>query len=155
MKLNKENAFYNYLKIKEMIGLTMSQKCRLLSEMLFFTEDSWRVVGITENALKVFAKNGFKKVPRMGINRSHIIERNKTYTKLLEGEFDCDNFWSIFLENDKTILSTSSENMSKSNSRIIKFDCDSKLFKPSGYSWSHTRKESNLLKEIHERECFD
>ena len=150
--MTKEEAFHDYLKIKDMIGLTLSQKCRILSEYLGCYNNSWRIVGITKEALEVFSRNDFKKVSKMGINRSHIIERNQTYSKLLTGDFDCDTFWKIFLENDKTILSTSSENMSKRSSRVIKIDSGEKLFKSSGYSWRHTKEESALLKEIYENE---
>jgi hypothetical protein len=150
--MNKEEAFHDYLKIKEMVGLNLNQKCRILSEYLGNYDNCWRVVGITEDALEVFSKNNFKKTSGMRINRSHIVDRNETYTKLLTEDFDCDTFWNTFLENDKTILSTSSENMSKKSSRVIEIKTTGKLFKSSGFSWRHTREESSFLKEMYEKE---
>jgi len=149
MSLSKEDSFHNYLKIKEMNGLSIGQKSRILSEMLAYSENPWKVVGITEEALRVFASNDFRKKSRMGINRSHIVERNKTYSMLLSNDFTIDEFWKIFKENDKTILSTSSENMSGKFSKQFEIESSSNLFKSSGYSWRHTSEEISELKRLY------
>lgn len=137
----------DYLAVCKM-NIPTKIKVRVLSEVLSCYEHYWKVVGITKNALKIFEENSFKKISRMGVNRSHIVDRHKTYTRMIQSpNHDCDSWWNDYLENDKTILSTSTENMTGSQSNIIYFDND--LFPACGFAWRHGKKEIEFLKELY------
>jgi len=144
-----ENLHHDYLLITQM-KIPIKRKVRLLTELFGETENPWRVVGITESALKVFIQNNFNRVPRMGINRAHIINRVKTHTYLIENVYnDADAWWNYYYENDKTILSTSSENMSNTFSRIYDIDEKENYFKSVGFSWSYRKsKEKPFLEQL-------
>ena len=121
----------------------------MLSEMIAEYEHIWQVVGITENALSIFARHGYRKVSKMGINRSHKVDRHKTYTIMLTGPLmTCDEWWQFFIDNDKTILATSSENLSGNMSKIYDIDPSLGLFKSSGFAWKHSKKEREFLESL-------
>jgi hypothetical protein len=125
-------------------------KVRMLSELLGQNPDLWTVVGITEEALNKFKQHDFKKVSKMDINRSHIVDRHKTYATMLTGDLmDCDTWWSFYIENDKTILATRSENKSGRLSKIFDIDPSLNLFKSQGFAWKHTKAEYEYLRNIY------
>jgi len=146
--MTPEDFYHDYLLIRKMRAPT-SKRYRMLGELFAVNPDAWRVVGITENALRVFAEHGFKRVSRMGINRSHMVDRIKTYTTMLEGPLmECNEWWQFYLDTDKTILATSTENMGKSDwSTVYNIDPDLGLFKSQGFAWRHKDPEINFLKE--------
>ncbi|MFT6928225.1 MAG: hypothetical protein ACJAZP_003875 [Psychromonas sp.] len=146
---------HDYLLISKM-KMPIKRKTRLLTELFAQYDDVWRVVGITEKALKVFIENDFNKIKRMGINRSHRVDRIKTYMHMFENvEHNVNSWWEYFLENDDTILSTSSENMSSQFSRIIHFNNDNFLFKNYGFTWAYRKKEKAFLKELARNESLN
>ena len=143
-----KDLHHDYLLLTQM-KIPIKRKIRLLTELFGETDNPWRVVGITESALSVFRRHDFKKIRRMGINRSHIVDRKISYTFMLENIFaDADRWWEYYFENDRTVLSTSSENMSSQSSKIIYFENDDLLFKSSGFTWSYGPKEKTFLKEL-------
>ena len=97
----------------------------------------------------MFAEHNFKRVSRMGINRSHLVDRVKTYTTMLEGPLmECEEWWKFYVDTDKTILSTSTENMSKGElSKVYDVDPKLELFKSHGFAWRHKEPEIQFLKE--------
>lgn len=126
-------------------------KVRILTHLLAAQENPWRVVGITKDALKVFKEYSFRKKAKMGINRSHIKERHESYIELINSKnLNIETFWSLYYENDKTILATSSENMKRKFSEIFDIQEGEKLFKSKGYSWNHTKKETKFLQELYQ-----
>lgn len=148
--MNKEDFYHDFLLIRQMRAPT-SKRYRMLGELFAVNPNAWRVIGITENALKVFAEHGFKRVSRMGINRSHLVDRIQTYTNMLEGPLmDCDEWWNFYVETDKTILATSTENMGKGEwSKVYDIDTSLGLFQSHGFAWRHKDPEINFLKEMY------
>lgn len=145
----KDILYDAYLKIFDM-KIHVNRKVRLLSEAMGEHENNWRVVGVTEKALDVFAEHGFKRVSRMGINRSHLVDRHSTYKHMLENKMlDKDEWWQYYLDRDKTVFATSGENMSNDFSNIIYFDSQG-LFRASGFAWKHSKTESSFLQELYE-----
>ena len=145
--MNKEDFYHDFLMLREMRS-PVKKRCRMLGELLAEYEDAWRVIGITEKALAVFVEHDFKRVSRMGINRSHLVDRHKTYTTMLEGPLmECEEWWEFYIENDKTILATSAENMSNGFSKIYEIDSKLGLFKMQGFAWKHKKPEIAFLKE--------
>ena len=109
--LLKEVLYNDYQIIKKM-GTPEGNRIKILSTLFSTNPNSWRVVGITPEALEVFKKHNFKKVSGMGINRSHLIQRHSYYKNLLNMEIpNQQEFWEKYYNNDMTVLATSSENM--------------------------------------------
>jgi hypothetical protein len=147
--MTEEDLYHDYKLLLEM-KVSNTKKVRLLSDLLGEAENPWRIVGITYEALKVFKKYDFKKVSKMGINRSHITPRNQTYSFMLQNNFaNSKDWWNFHYENDMTILSTSSENLSGVNSEIIDIDPFLNLFKCRGFGWVHGKKEILFLEKLY------
>lgn len=149
----KEILFHDYQIIKQM-RTPEGNKIKLLSTLFSINPNCWRVVGITPAALEVFKKHKYKKVVRMGINRSHIKQRHLFYKNLLNYEIpNKEYFWKEYYNNDMTVLSTSSENMKYNSSlidNVIRVPNDEReLFRTSGFAWKHKEAEEIFLKEIY------
>ena len=146
--MNKEDFYHDFLLIRKMRAPT-NKRYRMLGELFAVNPNAWRVIGITENALKVFAEHDFKRASRMGINRSHLVERIQTYTTMLEGPLmECEEWWNFYVDTDKTVLATSTENMGKGEwSKIYDIDPSLKLFQSQGFAWCHKEPEITFLKE--------
>lgn len=142
---------HDYLEVCKMQSSTKT-KVWLLTVIFGQHPDTWRVTGVTESALEVFAKHDFKRVTRMGVHRSHLVSRDDTYRKMLEKRFDdFDEWWRLYHENDKCVLATSGENNSGKLSRIIPIDVDDGMFRSKGYSWQHRQKvEGIFLRKLHQ-----
>lgn len=140
---------HDYLKVCEMRA-PLWLKSEIMTRALTLMPDVWRVVGITEDALNLFAKHDFKRVSGMGINRSHLVRRHDTYTKLLsERVEDFDTWYKIYWDSDKTVLATKSENATDNHSRIIPIDYKRGLFQTQGYAWRHRKVEQEFLRNLH------
>jgi hypothetical protein len=148
--MTPEDFYHDFLLIRNMRAPT-GKRYRMLGELFAVNPNAWRVIGITEAAVKVFAEHGFKRVSRMGINRSHLVDRIQTYTTMLEGPLmDCDEWWNFYVDTDKTILATSTENMGKGEwSKVYDIDTSLGLFQSQGFAWRHKDPEINFLKELY------
>ena len=156
--MNKEDFYHDFLLIREMRAPT-SKRYRMLGELLSANPNAWQVVGITYGALSVFAGNNFEYKSRMGINRAHIVDRHQTYTTMLEGPImELDEWWQFYVENDQTILSTSTENMKKKKTNpklIYSVDANLGLFRSKGFAWSHKEPEIKFLQELYQKTIID
>lgn len=133
----------------------MSVKVRVLNEVLSRTNpNAWKIIGITDAALEVFRANDYKYSSGMGINRSHLINRDDSHRHMLDNPLtDIDEWLDYYLANDATVLATSSENKSEKFSEItyfedLKHSYGEKLFKYQGFGWRHTKQEAAYLKSI-------
>lgn len=146
--MTKEDFYHDFLLIRKMRAPT-SKRYRMLGELFAVNPNAWRVVGVTENALRIFAEHDFKRVSRMGVNRSHIVDRIDTYTTMLEGSLmECEDWWDFYVDTDKTVLATSTENMGKGEwSKVYDIDTSLGLFRGQGFAWRHKEPEINFLKE--------
>ena len=70
----KEVLFHDFQIIKKMRS-PEANRVKLLSTLFSINPNSWRVVGITPEALEIFEKHEFQKKSGMRINRSHITQR--------------------------------------------------------------------------------
>ena len=123
-------------------------KVKILGELMASAyENHWRVIGITKEALNVFQAHGFKKVSRMGINRGHIFDRKDTLQYMLDYPFrDVEEWWNFFYDRDKTILMTSTENITGKLSDH--YSVPEGLFHNSGFAWRHGKEEVEFLTEL-------
>ena len=146
--MTKEDFYHDFLLIRKMRAPT-TKRYRMLGELFAVNPNAWRVVGVTENALRVFAEHDFKRASRMGVNRSHLVDRIDTYTAMLEGPLmECEEWWDYYVDTDKTVLATSTENMGKGEwSKVYDIDTSLGLFRSQGFAWRHKDPEINFLKE--------
>ena len=79
----KEVLFHDFQIIKKMRS-PEANRVKLLSTLFSINPNSWRVVGITPEALEIFEKHGFQKKSGMRINRSHLTQRFGFYQTLLD-----------------------------------------------------------------------
>ena len=142
-----EEAFKYYKEICTW-NMSLAAKRKILSNILEDAySDHWRVIGITQEALNVFETHGFKKVSRMGINRGHIYDRKDTLTSLIQIPFqDVEEWWNFFYDRDKTILMTSTENMTNKHSQV--HAVPEGLFHTAGFAWKHGKEEVQFLTEL-------
>lgn len=146
--ISKEGFFHAYKLICKM-KIPVERKHRIMSELMAGYDDAWKVVGITEEALRIFQSNGFSKSSKMGIQRSHIVARIETNKKMFNNPINnCNKWWNTFLRNDKTILATSSENSTGNFSKKYKVNPNLGLFKSIGFTWAHGEPEKEFLTEL-------
>ena len=72
----KDIIFGGFLALQKMKGVPVNVKHRMLTNLMAMNKNSWKVVGITQAALKKFVDNDFNR-PK-GVNRSHIHQRSET-----------------------------------------------------------------------------
>lgn len=138
----------DYLLVKKMQANEAVKK-RILTELFSQGSNPWRVVGITENALKIFKKKNYKRESKMDINRSHIFSRNDTYDSILNEDFKSpEDFWNFYYSRDFTIFATTSENKTNLYSDIYFFGNSKNLFNSRGYAWVHNNAECDFLRQI-------
>ena len=155
----QENMYSSFQAICNM-DIDTKKKIGMMTILFSIEPNNWRVMGISEHALKRFNEHKFKRVSGMGINRSHLKRRFDSYNDLMvkeaKGDFENDfsKWWKHYFKNDITYLTTSSENMSSKHSNIIKIKNDDfQLFKSKGYAWKHGEVEMNLLKKMFTKHC--
>lgn len=146
-----EVLFHDFQKIRIMKS-SEAIKVKLLSALLSANPNCWRVVGISPNALDVFAKNDFKRVSKMGINRSHVFQRNQVYKEMLKTGFvNKEEFWEYYYSRDYTILATSNENMQDVDLEAVALPVPQDgrmLFRTRGYVWKHDEAEICFLQGL-------
>lgn len=100
---------------------TLPKKRSLMTAALGFETWSWRVVGITEEAIKAIARNNFNK-PNKTLARDHMQPRSETYTKIFKEKMSLQTWWNWVWEHDKTILMTNEEHHTQKISKIYDLD---------------------------------
>ena len=146
----KQDMYKAFLQVQKM-EVPYSVKNKMLGAIFGMMPNPWRVVGITEKAIKRFEDYDFKYKAGMGINRSHIFPRHKRNRFLLENKnWTIDKWWNYFYSRDKCILATSTENMNKAPV-ISKFKVPKGMFQSSGFSFRVKDKESLFLKESYKK----
>jgi hypothetical protein len=141
------DLYHDYNLILQMI-IPCNIKVKLLRELFEASDNPWRVVGITEAALRKFEEHNFRKESGMGIQRAHLNNRNNAFLEMLNTEFHNSNeWWNFYYERDKTILALSTENRGIENGIINYIEINEKLglFRSNRISWKHSRAEIDIL----------
>jgi hypothetical protein len=122
----------------------------ILTAMMGGRSWSWRVVGITPNALRAFHNSGYRKLARDGITRAHIQSRNKTTSELLRPDepVSVEEFARIWIENDRTVLCVRGENKDPIPDYISFPDVELGLFQSSQVAWRHGKMEREYLMDL-------
>jgi len=106
-------TLYQFYKLIFDSGFSLPKKRSIMTAVLGYETWSWRVVAITEEAVKAIARNGFKK-PAKELSRDHAISRAETCKKIFEREkaMELKTWWDYVFENDETTLMTNTEHHS-------------------------------------------
>ena len=168
MSLNNERKVYIYNQFlatfqnhKLFPKLRLKSK-RIMNEALAGEKDSFGVGSLTHACLERFAELNFsdktKDGTKLGIVRAHLIDRSKTMDDLLDRDepVSFDEFWRIWLKNDKTALCLKEENKRISSLPRIEFDNeDRELFQSTQSKWRHRKQERDLLRSLMEKKTND
>lgn len=149
-----ERIYEAYLKIFDM-RLKVGIRREMLTWALTENPDHWPIVGITHAALDRFAQHEFKCAPKMGIHRSHLVDRKEWQSRMLHQRMPFDEWLSLYLQSDQTVLATSSENMKGTKTTYLPIPTNLGMFKSTVYKWRHTSKERELLRAMHENRTRD
>ena len=105
----KEEIYQLYTQIYDS-SFDKQKKKNLLTSIAGWEQWSWRVVGITVNAVgRILDHKGHARV-KSELVRDHFFQgRSKTYENMLNNKLDFENYWKEFWENDRTILMTKDE----------------------------------------------
>lgn len=136
-------------------GVLDRDMTRLLTGLMAAKEWSWRVIGITPEALEVFAEHDFRR-PAGKLQRGHVVDRVVTARELfqLEKPATIDEFFQTFLKNDQTVLMTNEQNRHRkvaSTLQYIPIDNNDAVLFPSGtlVGWKHRKVEVDFLRKLH------
>lgn len=159
MKNIKYRTMYReYLMVKKYSKSEMVYKIAGLEGFYEQNKKAWKIIGITIEALKLFAENNFKikdvkENTKSNINRSHFkMSRNDMFKKMLEMSVMSFREWyTYYTTNDVTVLATSSENMKNKFSKIIDMNIseNTNLFKLQGFGWRHSKEEVKYLENLY------
>jgi hypothetical protein len=150
----QRRAIYDLYKVIFKCELPEHKKQLLLTVSFGYEKWSWRVVGITKQAIIEFANNDYKYKTRT-FNRDHFYQdRNVTFSLMLKNIISFEDWWSLFWENDRTIIVTSKEHGNKHNLKlekeIIPINWEDGYFTSNpraGFSFTKKR-EGQLIKEL-------
>lgn len=133
---------------------SLSKKRSLMTAALGYETWSWRVVGITEEAIKAIARNNFNKPSKM-LARDHTQPRSVTYTEIFDKEkmMSFTEWWNWVWEHDKTTLMTNEEHHTQRISKVYGLDPALGYFVDGETAgWYQTKgREGAFLKELCEK----
>ena len=124
-----------------------AKKRALMTAALGYETWSWRVTGISENAIRAIAMNDFKKPSRM-LSRDHSRPRAETYNKeFFESIKPFEEWWSWVWDNDKTTLMTNEEHHNREQrSKIYPLDPKENYFVDTEVAgWHQTKKHEGAM----------
>ena len=158
--------FLDYIKIKEPSEIDKKEMYRLYSEVfkthfpitnkdhimtsiLGRQEWTWRVVGITEEAIKTIIGDNYKSDTKRKLQRDHYYQdRNETYKQIFEKFHPYEDWWNKVWDNDRTILMTKSEHSLKKKIKIYDLDWKLGLFRANGIGFKYAQgREGFYIKE--------
>lgn len=145
-----KREIYAFYKLIFTSNFTFSKKVTLMTQALGMEEWSWRVVGISENAVIEIANNNFNR-PTNKLERDHQASRADTCRLIFgETEYSFDDWWSLVWDNDKTLLVTKEEHKKKSFSKIYEIDFALGYFRDAGkISYKFTKaREGEFIKKL-------
>lgn len=129
------------------------QYTAVITQLMGGRDWSWRVVGITPNALQQFQKQGFARVAGGGITRAHIVGRQATCEILIrhENALDVNSLFNLYLERDQTILCAKGENKRELPAYIDINNPEAELFSSKKIGWRHGPREIDFLGQLQQQ----
>ena len=146
---SKRRNFYEFYKLIYSSPFDRGKKRMVMTSVLGHESWSWRVVGISKNAILEIKNNDFKH-PSKKLSRDHKIPRSEFIDKLFDEKLQpFEIWWSKIWENDKTELITNIEHTSGSRSQIFPIDPSLCLFQSKMAGWQHTKKkEGEFIRQL-------
>jgi len=151
----RKEMYSFYVAIYES-SFALSKKRSVMTAVLDFQRWSWRVVGISEEAIKLIALEDYKK-PVGKLARDHSIPRSVTYSSIFQDSLlEFDAWWALVWENDQTVLVTHEQHRMGDRGRIFDIDWQLGYFESGGLAgWKHTkRREGRFIEELVERHAI-
>ena len=131
---------------------TVPECTRVLTSIMAAKAFSWRVVGITEAALKKFSEFDFRYRTGIGITRAHLKPRIETVRMVLAPRepLSENEFLDIWLSNDRTVLCVKGENKATVPEFIAFDNTTGELFSCHRVlaGWRHLRRERDYLRNL-------
>jgi len=128
---------------------------RVLTAIMAAKPFSWRVVGITPQALRQFSDLAFRYKSKLGFTRAHIHPRIETVRSLLAPEDPVpeSDFIDIWIKNDRTVICSRGENVAALPEYIPFENDDGALFSCAGKlaGWHHKKQEIEFLKNLFQK----
>ena len=105
----KNEMYEFYIKVFDS-SFDYQKKKNLLTSITGWEPWSWRVVGITANAVGTIVENDGHARVKSQLVRDHFFQsRSKTSNNLLSKKYDYASYWKEFWDNDRTIIMTKFE----------------------------------------------
>ena len=144
----QQEAIYEFYCLIYSSNFAQAKKRTLMTSVMCYEKWSWRVVGITENAVRAIARNNYNK-PKKILARDHVNPRAETYSKIFSGDLmSLHDWWSWVWERDKTVLMTNDEHHSRAISRVFEIDTSLGLFQCAGLvGWNQTKEKEGAYVE--------
>lgn len=151
-KNDVKNQIYDVYLALFNLDISVQRKCSMMTSLLGGDAWSWRVIGITLEAINLLEKNDYKYI-KGSICRAHIISRLTSAKLVYERStpISIDELFQTYWTNDKTIISTKQENGNRVKLPLaIPIDYSLNHF-PCGavVGWKHRKQEANFLRELH------
>jgi hypothetical protein len=131
------------------------QECtRILTATMAAKSFSWKVIGITEAALKRFEELKFRTTKGHGISRAHLLPRIDTVRTILNRNqpFEPDEFMEFWINRDKTVFCLKSENKKIIPDYLPISNEDGNLFSCDGVlaGWRQKKPEQEFLRGFYD-----
>ncbi len=131
--------------------LNLWRKNNLLTNLMGGYASSWKVVGVSENAIEALRKYEKKEETNKGVHRAHIVSR-KNVTKdafSANGKLDREKFLNLF-DQDYTILVGKGENKTDLDGslKVIRIEPEDDLFRCARVAFKYGKKEKDWLKKL-------
>jgi len=143
-----EEIYKFYLQIYDS-EFNDAKKRNLMTGALGYETWSWRVIGITYNAITAIAKNNFN-LPK-GLQRDHYKKsRAETYKIIFSKRLALKEWWDTVWDNDETILMTKHEHKKKELTKTFAVDYRLGFFRDAaGPGMLYTKKhEGEFIKRL-------
>jgi hypothetical protein len=126
---------------------------RLLTSIMSSKPFSWRVVGITKEALKTLHQLNYRYKSREGLTRAHLRPRIETVQELLKRDEPMSEreFIEYWLTHDRTVICAKGENKPTIAHFIPIDNPDGSLFSSNSVAWKHRQPECDLLKTLYDK----
>jgi hypothetical protein len=124
---------------------------RVMTAIMGARKFSWRVIGITEAALRILRENGYKRKDGDKITRAHLRERSTTVKELLaKPELSEADFFKFWTKHDPVVLCGPGENKKVVSPYIAIENERAELFSSGTVSWRHGQLERDFLAALYE-----
>jgi hypothetical protein len=132
---------------------TIQRKTMLLTTLVAGAGGSWRVTGITKEALEVLALNNYRYV-KGKICRAHKVDRVETTRAVFEipKPLSENEFFMVLWANDETVIATNLENktgVTLPKESVIPIDYKLGLFPNSFIGFRYRKVEADYLRTLH------